>query len=194
MTSKRPAHRPSRKSEIVQAAIEVYAQQGPHASIAEIADACGMSQASIYYHYASREELLAAAVDESAHRMERHTKESSTSTTADAVRVVWDWAAKHPLESKLLFVWSAPGAGPVREARQRMVSYYTRIALKRIPHRNKESAVTAAANTLAARTYVTNAVGISEEWNAGRTIGGVVEREEIVEALVDVSQRVMNIK
>ena len=75
-----------------------------------------------------------------------------------------------------------------------MVSYYTRIALKRIPHRNKESAVTTAANSLAARTYVTNAVGISEEWNAGRTIGGIVEREEIVEALVDVSQRVMNIK
>ena len=191
----RAAHRPSRKKEVVEAAIQVFADQGPQASIAEVAEACGMSQASMYYHFASRNEIMAAAVHEAAHRMELHTRtttpEHGKLTTAEAVRTVWDWAATHPNEAKLLFVWSAPGAGLVREERRKMIDHYVGLARKRVPTPANATRLDQAIERLAARTYVSNSMGISEEWHAGRSIGGNLKRDEIVSALIDVSNRII---
>ena len=195
-TAKRAAHRPSRKQEVIDAAIEVYAAQGPLASIADVAERCGMSQASIYYHFPTRDDLLAAAVNEAAHRMEHHTQASTREhgdqlTTADAVKAVWEWAVAHPEEARLLFVWSAPGAGVVREARQSMVDHYVNIAQQRMSAIENPSALDAAIRELAARTYVNNAMGISEEWNSGRSIGGEKERDKVIEKLIDTSERIV---
>jgi AcrR family transcriptional regulator len=196
-TTKRAAHRPSRKQEVIDAAIEVYAAHGPLASIADVAQRCAMSPASIYYHFPTRDDLLAAAVNEAARRMELHTQAATREhgdrlTTADAVKVVWEWAVAHPDEARLLFVWSAPGAGAVREARQSMVDHYVTIAQRRMSQTENVSALDIQIRSLAARTYVSNAMGISEEWNAGRSIGGEKERDKIIETLISTSERILN--
>lgn len=58
-TVKRPAHRPSRRGVIVEAAFELFAS-GPvdDVTVVDIAAAADMTSAAIYYHYPSREEIL----------------------------------------------------------------------------------------------------------------------------------------
>ena len=59
MAVKRAAHRPSRKHEIVAAALRLYASR-PRESIAvaDIAAESKMTAAALYYHYATKEEIL----------------------------------------------------------------------------------------------------------------------------------------
>lgn len=57
--TRRPAHRPSRRSAIVRTALELIAEsQADAVTIADIAAAAKMTPAAIYYHYASREAIL----------------------------------------------------------------------------------------------------------------------------------------
>src|SRR5918997_3745770 len=56
---KRPAHRPSRRSAVVHSAMELFASQRSDAvTVAEIADAAGMTSAAVYYHFASKDDIL----------------------------------------------------------------------------------------------------------------------------------------
>jgi len=55
----RPANRPSRRPEIVRAAINLLALQPPDAiSVADIATQAGMTPAAFYYHFPSKDDLL----------------------------------------------------------------------------------------------------------------------------------------
>ena len=57
--TRRPAHRPSRRSAIVSTALELIAEsQADAVTIADIAAAAKMTPAAIYYHYASRDAIL----------------------------------------------------------------------------------------------------------------------------------------
>jgi AcrR family transcriptional regulator len=57
--TRRPAHRPSRRSAIVATALELIADsQADAVTIADIAAAANMTPAAIYYHYASRDAIL----------------------------------------------------------------------------------------------------------------------------------------
>ena len=57
------AHRPSRRTEIIDAAIRLFARKGfVDASISEVAEEAGVVVNAIYYHFASKEELFTAAV------------------------------------------------------------------------------------------------------------------------------------
>lgn len=57
--TRRPAHRPSRRSAIVSTALELIAEsQADAVTIADIAAAARMTPAAIYYHYASRDAIL----------------------------------------------------------------------------------------------------------------------------------------
>lgn len=57
--TRRPAHRPSRRSAIVSTALELIAEsQADTVTIADIAAAAKMTPAAIYYHYASRDAIL----------------------------------------------------------------------------------------------------------------------------------------
>src|SRR3954451_11821573 len=56
---KRPAHRPSRRATVVHSAMELFASQRSDAiTVAEIADAAGMTSAAVYYHFASKDDIL----------------------------------------------------------------------------------------------------------------------------------------
>ncbi|WP_161600572.1 TetR/AcrR family transcriptional regulator [Mycolicibacterium hodleri] len=59
MAPKRAAHRPSRKHAVVEAAMHLYATKDPSAiTVADIAAQAAMSAAAVYYHYATKEDVL----------------------------------------------------------------------------------------------------------------------------------------
>jgi AcrR family transcriptional regulator len=58
-TGKRPAHRPSRKGLVVEAAMRLCASGAPASvTVADIAEAAGMTSAAVYYHYPSKDDIL----------------------------------------------------------------------------------------------------------------------------------------
>ncbi|MCX6431408.1 MAG: helix-turn-helix domain containing protein, partial [Actinobacteria bacterium] len=57
--SSRPANRPSRRHEILEAAVDLLAVQPPdEIAVSDIAAHCGMTPAAFYYHFASKDEIL----------------------------------------------------------------------------------------------------------------------------------------
>ena len=58
-----PAHRPSRRADIVDAAIRLFARRGfVDTSIADVADESDVVVTAVYYHFSGKEELFTAAV------------------------------------------------------------------------------------------------------------------------------------
>lgn len=105
-----PAHRPSRKGEIVDAATRVFARQGyVDTSIQDVARDAGMAPAAIYYHFAGKEELYEAALVSALTSVSAAAEEARpTGLAADAtaleraLQAVWRWSEDHPAESALI--------------------------------------------------------------------------------------------
>ena len=58
-----PAHRPSRRLQIIHAAIDVFSRQGyAEASVEDIAKVAGVAPTAIYYHFGGKEELFNQAL------------------------------------------------------------------------------------------------------------------------------------
>ena len=63
-TPKRPRRRPSRRDEILRRTAHVFLERGFEIiSLVDVARACGISKAGLYYHFRSKQELLAAIVN-----------------------------------------------------------------------------------------------------------------------------------
>lgn len=59
MLSKRPPHRPSRRSAVIDAAMGLFALHSPDdVTVADIAAAADMTAAAVYYHFPSKESVL----------------------------------------------------------------------------------------------------------------------------------------
>lgn len=57
--AKRPAHRPSRRGVVIHAAMQLFASPRSDAvTVAEIAEAAGMTSAAVYYHFDSKDQIL----------------------------------------------------------------------------------------------------------------------------------------
>jgi AcrR family transcriptional regulator len=55
----RAAHRPSRRQAVVDAAMDLFAVQAPDmVTVADIAERAGMTSAAVYYHFASKDQIL----------------------------------------------------------------------------------------------------------------------------------------
>ena len=56
---RRPAHRPSRRGDVIDAAMSLLASRpSEEVTVTDIADACGMTPAAIYYHFAGKDDIL----------------------------------------------------------------------------------------------------------------------------------------
>ena len=59
----RPAHRPSRREEIIDAALRVFSREGyTAASVEDIAQESGVAATAIYYHFGGKDELFNQAL------------------------------------------------------------------------------------------------------------------------------------
>lgn len=111
-----PAHRRSRRSDIVDAAIRLFARKGfVDASIADVAEEAAVVVTAVYYHFSGKEELYSTAVHHvfdsiSAVVAAARPDASDDDTGLDAViDAVWDWIDDHPDEATLLYL-QLPGA------------------------------------------------------------------------------------
>ena len=186
----RPAHRPSRRDAIVAAAVRVFAERGPQASMGAIARECGLGPTALYYHFAGKDELFTAAVDTVAEQVQAATAQAEREARTDALpmheaaETVWRWAAAHRGEARLLYSWTESGPPAARAVRARFVQRYRDKILERIPGRPRAEPTADLVDRLAARTYMRLAVHLSEDWVTGRG-----DEDPIVAALSTVGRR-----
>ncbi len=121
-TTKQPPHRPSRRDEIVAAAVHVFAEKGyTEAAISDIAEEADVAVTAVYYHFSGKEDLFAAAMRsalDSISTVVEEARPTGTSTGSDgadglraAIDAVWSWVDEHPHVASLVHV-QLPGATP----------------------------------------------------------------------------------
>jgi AcrR family transcriptional regulator len=113
-----PAHRPSRRAEIIAAAIVEFgsAESLEAVSVSQIIARTGMGMSAFYYHFASIDEVLEVVVDElfagvAARFAVRPGEESLAVWAAGAVGRQVRWLGEHPAETRLLVVFSNGSLG-----------------------------------------------------------------------------------
>ncbi|MEV0688219.1 TetR/AcrR family transcriptional regulator [Nocardia sp. NPDC050378] len=194
---RRAAHRPSRRQEIIEAAIAVFAREGISASIAEVAKESSMSQASIYYHFKNKPELFTACVSEVSRRImnatSSHEPPDTFLHTKEAVDIVWTWAEHHREEAKLLYVWAVAGPPEAKAVRHRFEEYYVRKVRRRMRRFSGSTPLDHAVERLASRTYMTLAITVAEAWVDGHPLGGTLDQRRIAAALAEISVRVTGV-
>lgn len=106
----RPAHRPSRRAEIVHAATTVFSRMTyPEATVEDIAEECGVAPTAIYYHFGGKEELFdqvfasclagfSAVVDSVRGNVDDLTED----TLREVINAGWSWWRTHPVEARFL--------------------------------------------------------------------------------------------
>jgi len=112
--SARPAHRPSRRHQIIDAATRVFAREGyVESSVEDIAKRAGVAPTAIYYHFGGKEELFTQAL-RSAMRAFSDTifqvRPDAAPGTVESLRAVlragWEYWLAHPDASRLISRYS----------------------------------------------------------------------------------------
>ncbi len=122
----RPAHRPSRRQQIIPAAIDEFAKVGvAAATIANVARRAGMTAAAVYYHFPSREDLIAEVVRDIGAQIRTSTQPQAGDEGLHTVGLfdrVFDeyerWEVKHGAEARIFWVETV-GLSPLVEAARR---------------------------------------------------------------------------
>jgi AcrR family transcriptional regulator len=107
---KRPAHRPSRRKEIIEAATKTFSRDGyVEARIEDIARAAGVAPTAIYYHFGGKEELFSEKIF--------LARPDFDTPNIDGLRKVlaagWEFWSTHPDEARLVARYSE---GPTQHA------------------------------------------------------------------------------
>ncbi|UUU36455.1 TetR/AcrR family transcriptional regulator [Streptomyces sp. CA-210063] len=109
----RAAHRPSRKQWVIEAATELFATQPPdEVTVADIAARAEMTSAAVYYHFSSKDQVLAEGmrVFATALREQLHAITEAHEPGTDigaAVTTLLAWMGEHRSAATVFFVSSA---------------------------------------------------------------------------------------
>ena len=187
-TRSAPAHRPSRRTEIIDAAVRVFGREGfASSTIADVADACGMVPAAVYYHFNGKDDLLAAAVQATADAMNEITgahrgrSGSLEERLGVVVRAVFEWADAHPDEAQLFYLWSVGASAEVEKIRQ---EFFERQVLGARAVFMATDTPTAHDPELATRTAIALSIETSVAWLSQDVFPESATRDDVVEALV----------
>jgi AcrR family transcriptional regulator len=172
-TTKQPAHRPSRRDEIVQSAIRVFAEKGyAEAAISDIAEAANVAVTAVYYHFTGKDDLFAAAMRTSLESISdvvvsvRPSDESVGSADADGLRLaidaVWDWIDEHPQTASLVHVQLPGATRQLSSIRQEFLELHERRAYDYLTtdEDRRPIAVRTAAGTLQMRTLIDSLMAV----------------------------------
>jgi AcrR family transcriptional regulator len=109
MVAKPPAHRPSRRDDIVDAAISEFSRCGfVDASISEIAAAAGVAVTAVYYHFAGKEDLYGAAITSVLASVDQVVASVRPDDAVDddtlhrVIDAVWEWVDDNPEPATLM--------------------------------------------------------------------------------------------
>jgi AcrR family transcriptional regulator len=111
---KRPAHRPSRRKEIIEAATRTFSRDGyVEARVEDIARAAGVAPTAIYYHFGSKEELFTQALRTAMAGFSERiyaARPDFEATNVQGLRAVlaagWEFWRAHPDEARLVARYS----------------------------------------------------------------------------------------
>jgi len=114
----RPANRPSRVDEVVEAAIRCFGRDGYAAvTMDQVAEECGLAVRALYYHFPTRDDLFHAAF-----RRVRDEVNTMVDTYGppngglrEALGAVFTWARAQPERARLLWLFST-GTTPTAAA------------------------------------------------------------------------------
>ena len=192
---RRPAHRPSRVDEIVDAGIRVFARKGlAGATMAEVAEDCGMGPGALYYHFANKEQLFARCVRSVADDVANITGRGGAppGSLPEVVRLIYDWYAACPDKARLFFL-AAPGSTPeIARTWAEFVEEHVR-DLARYgqgpggPPAGKDGP----SGDLAARTAIGTANAAAMAWLSGDLFGRRVARTTVADSVSRVMLRLL---
>jgi AcrR family transcriptional regulator len=111
---KRPAHRPSRRKEIIEAATKAFSRDGyVEVRVDDIARGAGVAPTAIYYHFGGKEELftqaLRTAMAEFSEAIQQARPDYEAANIEGLRQVLaagWEFWHKHPDEARLVARYS----------------------------------------------------------------------------------------
>ncbi len=123
--SSRPANRPSRRHEILEAAVDLLAVQPPdEIAVSDIAAHCGMTPAAFYYHFASKDEILDEIVAGFAAQWSDQVQVALTDIStiedlASCLDEVLTWTEEHERSARVYFVTSVGATSSCEAVRRK---------------------------------------------------------------------------
>ncbi len=106
----RPAHRPSRRAEIVRGATTAFSRLTyAEATVEEVAAECGVAPTAVYYHFGGKEELFDQAFatclegfSASIDHIRGNAAELNEQVLREVIYAGWAWWRTHPVEARFL--------------------------------------------------------------------------------------------
>jgi AcrR family transcriptional regulator len=191
---RRPAHRPSRVDEVVQAGIRVFARKGlAGATMAEVAEECGMGPGALYYHFATKEQLFAECVRSVADDVANITGHGGAppGSLPDVVRLIYDWYAACPDKARLFFL-AAPGSTPeIAQTWAEFVEEHVRDLARYVNGPGGPARKASPVGDLAARTAIGTANATAMAWLSGDLFGKRTSRTTVADAVGRVMLRLL---
>jgi AcrR family transcriptional regulator len=173
LPAKLPAHRPSRRQEIIDAAIKVFARTGfAETSVQDVADEAGVVPTAVYYHFAGKDELFDVALQSVITELDEVVDKARTDEDRPAealpaiITAVWNWIESRPDHARILYS-HLPGA--TKQARLLRVEFEEQhierafvYARQAPPGQRRLRSTTAAhaATRLAVRTLISTLIAI----------------------------------
>jgi AcrR family transcriptional regulator len=123
-SARRPAHRPSRRDDVLAAGTVEFIERGfASVSVTDIAKGAGMTPAAVYYHFPTKEDVLLALVGRTGDALTELCAEAvEAATVEEAVTALIDrflgWLDAHPDDARLYYQ-SSQGATADVEALRR---------------------------------------------------------------------------
>jgi AcrR family transcriptional regulator len=123
-SSRRPAHRPSRRDDVLAAGTVEFVERGfASVSVTDIAKRAGMTPAAVYYHFATKEDVLLALVGRTGDAItELCADDVEAAAVEDAVTGLVDrfltWLEAHPADARLYYQSSQGATADVEVLRR----------------------------------------------------------------------------
>lgn len=201
--AKLPAHRPSRRNEIVQAAIRVFSRNGyAETSMQAVADEAGVVPTAVYYHFAGKDELfnvvLQTVLAELDDVVDRARPEGDQSGALNLIiGVVWDWVERRPDHAHILYSHLPGTSHQAQVLRQNFEEQHIQRAFvyaRQMPPGQRRHRTAAAAHA-AARLSVRTMISLHYAIHPMRLDGGPLSHRSpkaLRAAVQTVSQRIVS--
>lgn len=195
-SARRPAHRPSRRLQIVEAATCVFAREGyVEASVEDIAKAAGVAPTAIYYHFGGKEELFTQALRHAMNAFSDNilqVRPDAAPGTVDALRAVlragWEYWLTHPDAARLVARYSEGSTVQALQLRREwetrhLERAYDYFAAPRNTRSTRKAREQHAVHSLNIRLLIDSVLATQAAVLEGTIIG--VERDEVISAVED---------
>ena len=187
--SARPANRPSRVDDVVEAAVRCFGRDGYAAvTMDDVADECGLAVSALYYHFTSKDELFHAAFrrvrDEVDAAVDEHGPPAGE--LRQVLGTVFAWARARPERARLLWVFSVGTTPTIATLWEEFVARHV-AGTDRYRERDRTEE---RAEQIAARTAVLAGNVAALHWLAGDLFPDAGP-EEMTEAVASMMERLL---